>query len=271
MQYCYQTASYPCIFFLKRELGESFLSYGAAKSALEWFLPLQMWEQVITCYMVMEREDKAKQVIEEQLLLRPKDALLHCIMGDITQQAQHYETAWQLGKLARAQRALGQMYWKQGQYDACIQALELALQLNTLYAMSWFLLGCACIKQEYWTKALQGIYLVVYFILLLAFTRVVQLEPEDVESWTNLSSIYIQLKDYKKAMITLQEALKHKHDNWKLWENLMHASMHIREYQQVVHSMSKVLEYKPEKLVNIGILQQLVAVCIYIYTCNMQC
>jgi hypothetical protein len=43
---------------LKRELGQRYLSLGVARTALEIFRPLQMWEDMILCYRVILESDK---------------------------------------------------------------------------------------------------------------------------------------------------------------------------------------------------------------------
>ena len=64
-------------------------------------------------------------------------------------------------------------------------------------------MGVAAIRTQRWETALE------------AFQRVIQQEPDDAESWTNISSVYMYQKDYRKAFRALQEALRFKYDNWK--------------------------------------------------------
>ena len=51
MKYFYQIA-YPPQHDLKRELGKKWMAIGGASSALELFEKLEMWDEVIECYVV---------------------------------------------------------------------------------------------------------------------------------------------------------------------------------------------------------------------------
>jgi hypothetical protein len=52
--------AYPHRGAMQKELGECFLSLGSAASALQIFEKFEMWEQIITCYRIMDKLGKAR-------------------------------------------------------------------------------------------------------------------------------------------------------------------------------------------------------------------
>jgi len=82
------------------------------KEALNIYLRLNSWEDVISCYTHLNLRHKAEQVILEQLETSPS-VKLWILLGDATDNSQNYETAWKLseGKSARAQRQWGYFYF----------------------------------------------------------------------------------------------------------------------------------------------------------------
>ncbi|KAI8823038.1 uncharacterized protein EV422DRAFT_523138 [Fimicolochytrium jonesii] len=222
---------------LERELGERFVSIGVTRSALEIFERLEMWEDVISCYQLLEQPQKAEAVIHEQLKVHPRSPKLHCILGDITQDPAHFELAWQLsdGRFARAMRSLGAYHYKRGEFEKSIECYHRALAINSLFENSWFVMGCAAMRIEDFDQAVR------------AFSRVTTLNHENGEAWTNLASAYIRQKKKREAWRALKEALKQQYDNAKIWENYMFTSVDLGEFQEAMHAMERVLEHTWDK------------------------
>ncbi|KAH7887414.1 hypothetical protein F5I97DRAFT_1805995 [Phlebopus sp. FC_14] len=199
---------------MERELALRFLSIGAVKSALETFERLEMWEEVVKCWQLMERRDKAITIVRDLLEGRKEDAdsvvsrgkdistsmrgtlditreaKLWCLLGDLEPDnaVEHYGHAWRLSKenSGRAMRSLGGYHFARGEFASAIPCLQLAVAINPLMSRSWFLLGCACIRVENWQVARD------------AFSRCVSIDDEDAESWNNLASMYLRLEDTNK-------------------------------------------------------------------------
>jgi hypothetical protein len=95
-------------------LGERFVSLGIIRSALEIFERLEMWDDVVSCYQMLEKEKEAEAVVRRQLELNPRSPKLICLLGDIKKDPKYYEEAWALsdGHYARAMRSLGAWYFK---------------------------------------------------------------------------------------------------------------------------------------------------------------
>lgn len=110
---------------MEKELGLRFVSLGVVRSALEIFQRLDMWDNVISCYQMLEQPKKvlffaenfillsnplkAEEVILEQLVKFPDSPKLLCLLGDVRGDFTMYEKAWEIseGRFARAMRSLG--------------------------------------------------------------------------------------------------------------------------------------------------------------------
>ncbi len=90
-----------------------------------------------------------------------------------------------------------------------------------------------------------------------AFGRVVQLEPEDGEAWSNLASVYIRLRRLEHAFQALQEGLKHAHDNWKMWENYLFVSMDVGQLAYALQAFGRLLELRGGQHLDYALLQML--------------
>ena len=114
-----------------------------------------------------------------------REAKLWCLLGDLEppNAPQHYEKAWVVSgeKSGRAMRSLGGYYFSRGEYAKSVDCLRRAVAINPLLSRPWFILGCACVREERWDEARD------------AFARCVALDDEDAESWNNLASVYLRM------------------------------------------------------------------------------
>ncbi|KAJ1547890.1 hypothetical protein HK096_009769 [Nowakowskiella sp. JEL0078] len=151
-----------------KELGERLVSLGVVRSALEIFLRLEMWEDAISCYQVLQESQEAEILVLRLLKERPYETKLTCILGDIRKDPTLYEKAWEDSKHrnARAMRSLGAHYFKKEQFQKSVECYANALKINPLFENSWFIMGCAAMHIEDWETAMQ------------AFSRVVSLDTD---------------------------------------------------------------------------------------------
>ncbi|CAB4064668.1 unnamed protein product [Lepeophtheirus salmonis] len=93
---------------LEGSLVRLYLVLGSTKSALDLALRLELWEDVINCYHLLQLRHKAAEVIQSQLSIK-ETPLLWCMMGDATDDLSCYEKALEMkdGKFSRALRSLG--------------------------------------------------------------------------------------------------------------------------------------------------------------------
>ena len=203
---------------MEKELALRFLSLGVVKSALEIFERLEMWEEVVKCWGALERPEKGIAILRDLLegrkeeaevvLARGKSTSAHrkevrdstresklwCLLGDLEPEkaAEHYERAWEISRetSGRAMRSLGGYYFARAKYPRAITCLKRAVAINPLLTRSWFILGCASMREEDWEGARN------------AFSRCVALDEEDGESWNNLASMYLRLGSAKEDAVS---------------------------------------------------------------------
>ncbi|XP_076363543.1 tetratricopeptide repeat protein 27 [Tachypleus tridentatus] len=230
MFYCTQISP---LWIMEKNLSKLFLSLGAVKSALEVSLRLELWEDVISCYHVLQRNDKAEAVIRNQLQLK-ETPLMWCFLGDVTNNPDHYHTAWELSKhrSARAQKSLGYFYFRKKEYKDCIAYFQKALEINSLQLDVWFSLGFAANQSEDFEVAAH------------AYRRMLNIDSDNFEAWNNLSIAYIKTKQKFRAWKTLHEALKHSFENWKIWENLLAVSVDIGAFEDAISAWHRLIDIK---------------------------
>ena len=199
----------PSSWELEREVAKRYASLGVVKSAMEVFERLEMWEEVVHCWQALERPDKGVEIVHDLLegkkeeadavvlkgkdakknikpvLDRAREAKLWCLLGELEAEraAEHYERAWEVSghTSGRSMRSLGGHWFTRGECDRAIDCLKRATTINPLYSRSWFILGCACLREERLEEARD------------AFIRCVSIDDEDSESWNNLASAYLRM------------------------------------------------------------------------------
>ncbi|XP_067012232.2 tetratricopeptide repeat protein 27 isoform X2 [Anabrus simplex] len=101
---------------LEADLARLLVSLGSVNSALDVFLRLHMWDEVISCYTLLQLRHKAAEVIRQELA-KKETVKLWCLLGDATDDPAHYKTAWELSgqRSGRAQRHWGLFYFRRKQ------------------------------------------------------------------------------------------------------------------------------------------------------------
>ena len=220
LRYIHMLAS-PTRWSLESELADRWVSLGGLKSALDIYERLEMWAEVALCWAAQNREDKAQDIIRQQLYTSPaaaesnaqecphgvverlntqnyvieRDPLpsdaprLFCILGDLEKSATAYERAWEVSKqrYARAQRSLGKYNLANGDVHKADEAYTKSLRITPQNHGAWFALGCVRLQLENWPRAVD------------AFARAIQIEESDAESWSNLAAALLQLPSDTKA------------------------------------------------------------------------
>ena len=60
---------------MQSELGDRFMSIGALKSALELYERLEMWDEVVRCWMGMGKRRQAEGVVREEIAREEKKGM----------------------------------------------------------------------------------------------------------------------------------------------------------------------------------------------------
>ena len=288
LQYIYQLSP-PLRWDLEAELAQRWTSLGGLKSALEIYERLEMHAEVALCLAATDAEPKAIALLRKLLFqeqgrpassngkfeagketLRsplPADApRLLCILGDITFQPAYYDLSWKTSsnRYSRAQRSLGRYYTKQREFARAAEAYELALSNSRLDRATWFSLGGLQLELERFEPAVES------------FTRCVQLDDQDAESWSNLAIAILRLpqtdgpvvtttsnpdepaptihpKRYKQdALLALRRATNLKRDDARIWDNYLTVAASIppsegTPWGEVIQAMMRVVELRGQK------------------------
>ncbi|XP_010933771.1 uncharacterized protein [Elaeis guineensis] len=237
----------PTIPALRKEYGELLVSCGMIGEALKIFEDLELWDNLIYCYRLLGKKAAAVDLINARLSDMPNDPRLWCSLGDVTNTDAYYEKALEISKnkSARAKRSLARSAYNRGDYEASKIIWESALALNSLYPDGWFALGAAALKARDIDKALD------------AFTRAVQLDPDNGEAWNNIACLHMIKKKNKSAFIAFKEAIKFRRNSWQLWENFSHVALDVGNFHQALEAIKMVLDLSNNKRVGVELLDKI--------------
>ncbi|KAL5541482.1 hypothetical protein UlMin_009192 [Ulmus minor] len=244
--FCF-AVSIPAIASLRKEYGELLVRCGLMGEAIKLFEDLELWDNLIFCYRLLEKKAAAVELIKVRLSEMPNDPRLWCSLGDVTNDDACYEKALEVSnnRSARAKRSLARNAYNRGEYEKSKVLWESAMALNSLYQDGWFALGAAALKARDVDKALD------------AFTRAVQLDPENGEAWNNIACLHMVKKRSKESFIAFKEALKFKRNSWQLWENFGQVAVDVGNLSQALEAARMVLEMSRNKRVDVELLERI--------------
>lgn len=214
-------------------LADLMVSLGLIKGALDVYLRVQNWEDVIACYTRLQLRHKAAEIIQQEIEKQPT-VKLYCLLGDATDDISCYEKAWEFSgqRSGLAQRYWGNYFFAKHEYEKAIPHLQKSLEINSLQENLWLRLGYAALDLE------------KYELSASAYVRYTQLEPTGFEAWNNLAKCFIKLGNKKRAHKILQESLKCNYDNWKIWENYLLVCVDVGSFEDSLHAYNRLIELK---------------------------
>jgi tetratricopeptide (TPR) repeat protein len=240
---------FPLCVSLRKELGEAFVALGLVGAALPLFESLELWDNLIVCYRLLDKKVAAEQLVKRRLEATPDEPRLWCALGDLSLDDAHYIEAWERSgkRNARAARSLARNAVRTERYEKAAIHWEEALALNPLHPEGWFHLGWCCIK----TKDYHG--------ALRALTRSAQMDPENGEAWNNLAAVHIHLEHWREAFAALTEAVKHNRNSWHTWDNYAGVAVKVKEWQAAVRALGQVVGLSQGQRLDISVLAAVVS------------
>ncbi|KFB48642.1 AGAP006358-PA-like protein [Anopheles sinensis] len=219
---------------MKEKLADVMVSLGMIKGALDIYLSVESWENVIDCYTVLELRHQAATVIRQLIEKNGPSVRLYCMLGDATDDVECYRQAWEHSgeTSARAQRHWGNYYFARKDYATAIEHLRRSIEINCLQEPTLLRLGYSALQLERWEEAAYAYRLYTSF------------ESHGFESWNNLAKAYIKLGEKTRAHKILQEALKCNFNNWMVWENYLIVSVDTRNFEDALNAYERLMELK---------------------------
>mmetsp|Transcript_11853 Transcript_11853/g.24470 ORF Transcript_11853/g.24470 Transcript_11853/m.24470 type:complete len:823 (+) Transcript_11853:385-2853(+) len=188
---------YPPRWAMLRDLADRYAKLGVVTSAAEIFVDLELWDEVVECYRAAGKENQAEKIVRQRLA-EAETPRMWAALGDLTKDPECFEKALEIsnGRYASAHVALGVYYFEKGDLRASAESYQRALKVKPLQPAVWFRLGTVCMRLDEWDDA------------LVAFTEVVQQEPEEGDAWANIAAIHMQNKDPASAYPALIEVCR---------------------------------------------------------------
>ncbi|GKF58741.1 tetratricopeptide repeat protein 27, partial [Tanacetum coccineum] len=202
----------PTIPTLRKEYADLLISCRLVWEAVKIYEDLELWDNVIFCYCLLDKKAAAVELINTRLLEKPNDPRLWCSLGDVTNQDSCYEKALQVSenKSVRAKRSLARTALKTRDLEKAVDA----------------------------------------------FTRAVQLDPDNGEAWNNIACLHMTKKRHKQALIAFKEVLKFKRDSWQMWENYGQVAVDSGNFSLALEATQKVLSLSKNKRIDVKLLER---------------
>lgn len=225
----------PPFFELSRELGGYYLGCGMVKTACAIFEKLKLWDETVSCMIVMGQSKKAERLLRKRIEAHPTPELW-CLLAAVTHTKEYFHTAWTMSKqrCGRAMRQLGRMEFEEGDLESAAKHMALGLSQSPLRVRDWFLLGSIYLRLERYTDALGP------------YQRVVSQQSEDGHAWANLAAAHAHLGSFSEAHKAMKEALKYRSD-WKMLSNFIVFAMKVQDayaLSDAIYSIRKIFEIR---------------------------
>ncbi|KAL5198357.1 hypothetical protein ABZP36_001869 [Zizania latifolia] len=236
----------PTLPALRKEYGELLISCGIVGEALDIFKDLELWDNLIYCYRLLGKVADATSLITTRISVTPNDPRLWCSLGDVTNNDDHYKKALEVSnnKSARAMRSLARSAYNRNDFHASKMLWESALALNSLFPDGWFAYGTVAWKDKDIQKAVD------------AFSRAVQIDPENGEGWNNIACLHMIREKSQAAVQAFKEAVKFKRNSWEVWENYSKVLLDTGNIRQTLEAVKMVLNLSLNKRFNVDLLEK---------------
>lgn len=244
------------------KLAEKYMSLGVLRSALEIYERLHMVCEAALCYAAVENETEAERLLVARLDTHPGDARATSILGDIRQDPQLWEKAWEIGRYAKAKSSLSKYYYSPPESSGLARDLEAAMaHMNQCLAAeplnfeNWFFYGCCGLEAANFELASE------------AFTRCVSLDDTHSHSWSNLATALLRMGKTRAAFNALRKAMASSREgkrSWRIYENYIIVAMKLNEWLDVLLATRELLTMKDggDASIDIPVIEKLVEILV---------
>ncbi|XP_021944834.1 tetratricopeptide repeat protein 27 [Folsomia candida] len=230
----YHASCMPLTWEIDVAFGDVLISLGHIKNALDVYLRINMWENVIACYNSLDLKHKAEEVIREQIKKTGETQKLLVYLGDATNDITLYDKAWELSnhKSFLSRQRLGVYWFRKQQYEKAIPFLKAAVELNPLEYPVWVRLAYAALHSENWELCVK------------AYVHANNLDDQSFENWNNLAKAALKLGNKDQALRALKQATKCNYEEWKVWENLMVVALQCCDLEWTIMAFNRLIDLK---------------------------
>lgn len=249
---------------LDAQLAEKYMSLGVLRSAVEIYTRLDMASEAALCYAAVGEEHEAERVLTARLQSHPEDARALSILGDVRQDPQLWERAWNVGRYYRAQALLARYYYRPPpasglapNVELAIKHMHICLTANPLNYENWFFYGCCGLETQQFALAAE------------AFTRCVSIDDTNSHAWSNLATALLRTDKTRPAFNALKKALRSVDDaksSWRIYENYLIVAAKLHEWNDVLIAVRLLIEARRdaagERLVDVPVVEKLVEILV---------
>ena len=232
MRYVY-VLPLPSYWETRRDLAQRYMSLHVKHSALKLYEELEMWEDVVQCYIDLEKDQEAKELVRERLRIQPSP-MLYCVLGELEDDDKHFRTAWLFSgkRYARALRLLG---GRRDRAEDAEGALACYLEATGAAPSNYY---------AWWRVGNIAMGLKRYDLAATAWTNVVRIAPKDGQARANLGATFTKMLKWEEAYQAFNGASSLEYRNWRVWENKLFCSARTGRYAEAISSQRRVVELR---------------------------
>ena len=220
---------YPPIFSLKKFYAESYMAYGAFRTAYSIFMELFLYEDAIKCLYASNDKENAEKLAKDVLSKHPEPGV-YCILGELESNKDLFFKALEISnnKYPRAYRCLGKYYYSVEKNNAkAKEYYEKAMSINPSFPSIWFSLGMIYIQEKNFNKA------------LICFSKILSNDESNGEVWGNMGVCFIQLNKFKEAEKCLEQGYFKSRGSWRMLDNLIYVCVENKNLSKILFAMNE--------------------------------
>jgi len=132
--------------------------------------------------------------------------------------------------------AIGQIYFRQNNYQEAIKAFEKAIKLNKNYVVAYSNLGYTYMSLREWDKAIQN------FRIILKYPNLTS--PHYV--YNAVGWVYYEKNEFRKSIEELKKAIELKKNYAIAYYNLGLSLMGLEDFDQAINEFKNAIKYQPD-------------------------